>query len=202
MAREMQKQALISVTDKSGIVPFARSLNKELNFGIVASDGTTALLRKHNIPVRSTTSISKFPPTMRPQGVKTLHPMILGGVFADKSNKSHMADAKKFNMPIFDLVVCNFYAFEEALEKKNFRHEDAIMNIDIGGPTMVRAAAKNYKNVAVVVDLGDYEMILNQYRTHGEIDLEIRRELAVKAFAYAKRRDDNIIEYLKQLKKY
>lgn len=193
----MKKYALVSVTDKGGLLPFVRQL-MGIGFYIVASEGTHKYLKDHGIKSICTTSLTKFPPIMRPQGVKTLHPMIHGGIFADRENKDHLADAEKHGILLYDVVVCNFYSFEKTLDTAGSTHADAIQNIDIGGPTMVRAAAKNYKNVAIVTDKADYKGVLQELKKTGVVSPQTRLRLAIKAFEYTRLRDDNIIGYLKR----
>ena len=199
----MKKYVLISVTEKTGIYDFANAL-LQLSYTIVASEGTHEYFNKLNVPSISTTSLTRFPPIMKPQGVKTLHPIIHGGIFADRKNKEHLEDAERFNIPLYDIVVCNFYSFERVLQDIH-SHADAIRNIDIGGPTMVRAAAKNYKNVIVVTDILDYDKVIQEIKSHKgnkfpAASEKFRRNLAIKAFEYTRLRDDNIIKYLKSIK--
>ena len=191
---KVKKFALISVYDKKGLVPFAREL-KGLGFELISSGGTAKFLRKSGIRVTEVARITKYPHMLGGR-VKTLHPLIHGGILADRTDKDHLKDIKKFKINPFDIVVCNLYPFEAVISKDNFTHAEAIENIDIGGPAMVRAAAKNHKNVAIVVDPEDYPKILEELRTKNEISLEMRERLALKAFQHTAQYDALIVRYL------
>lgn len=196
ISREPRRKhyALISVSDKVGLAPFAKELRK-LGFEIVSSGGTAKFLRKSGLRVTEVEKITKYPHMLGGR-VKTLHPLIHGGILADRADKEHAKDIKRFKLHPFDLVVCNLYPFEEVISKKSFTHEEAIENIDIGGPSMVRGAAKNHKNVAIVVDPEDYKKILEELRAGGEISLSTREGLALKAFKHTAQYDALIVRYL------
>ncbi|MGB9612705.1 MAG: bifunctional phosphoribosylaminoimidazolecarboxamide formyltransferase/IMP cyclohydrolase, partial [Candidatus Margulisiibacteriota bacterium] len=186
--------ALVSVSDKAGLVPFIKEL-KKLNFEIVSSGGTAKFLKKAGVKVTEVVRITKYPHILGGR-VKTLHPLIHGGILADPAIEEHQKDIKKFKIRPFKIVVCNLYPFEEVISRKEFTHEEAIENIDIGGPAMVRGAAKNYKNVAVVVDPADYPKILEELKQRGEIAPETREHLALKAFKHTAHYDHLVVHYL------
>ncbi len=190
-----KKTALISVSDKKGLARFAKGL-KKLGFSFVASGRNADYLEKHGVPATKTSKLTGWPPIMNPQGVKTIHPMIFGGILADVNNPDHIKDIKKYGIRPFQIVICNFYPFEKTIARKKFSHENAIKNIDIGGPAMVRCAAKNYKNVTVIVDPNDYKSILKELRSNGTTSLKTRETMALKAFNYTKKHDGAIIDYL------
>ncbi len=194
----MKKFALLTVSDKTGIVEFAKEL-KRLGFELIASLKTSKLLQKNKIKITEVSKITNYPAIMGKQGIKLIHPIIFGGILADKTNKKHLKECKKFKVNPFDIVVCNFYPFEKTIAKKKFKHEEAIFNLDIGGPTMVRCAAKNYKNVAVIIDVKDYKKILNELKANGCISLETRKRLSLKAFKYAHKYDRIIINYFSKI---
>jgi phosphoribosylaminoimidazolecarboxamide formyltransferase/IMP cyclohydrolase len=190
--KKKSRFALISVYDKKGLTPFAKDL-KKLGFEIISSGGTAKFLRKAGVRVTEVVKITKYPHMLGGR-VKTLHPLIHGGILADRTNKEHLKDIKKFKITPFDVVVCNLYPFEETISKKDFTHAEAIENIDIGGPAMVRASAKNHKNVAIVVDPDDYKKILDELKAGG-ISLGTREKLALKAFKHTAQYDMLISRY-------
>ncbi len=191
--KKVKRYALISVYDKAGLLPFAREL-KKLGFEIISSGGTAKFLRKNGIRVTEVAKLTRYP-HMLDGRVKTLHPLIHGGILADRTNKDHLKEIKKFKIRPFDIVICNLYPFEEVVSKKDFTHAEAIENIDIGGPAMVRASAKNHKNVAVVVDPQDYKKILEELKEKGAVSLETRERLALKAFIHTAQYDTLIVRY-------
>src|SRR3989344_8419382 len=158
----MVKTALISVSDKEGIIEFARELNR-LGIRIISTGNTAKLLSQNKIKAVSVSDVTKFP-EMLDGRLKSLHPKIFGGILADRKNKNHMNELKKQKIDIIDLVVVNFYPFEEKI-KKSKKLDDAVENIDIGGPSLVRAAAKNHENVLVVVDPSDYNEIIEKIKS-------------------------------------
>jgi len=191
---EKGRFALLSVFDKSGLEKFARGL-RELDFQIISSGGTAKFLKKAGIKVTEVAKLTKYPPMLDGR-VKTLHPIIHGGILADRTNPKHLRELKKYKINPFTIVVCNLYPFEKVVSKTNFTHAEAIENIDIGGPGMVRAAAKNYKNVAIVVDPADYSQILEDLKCkNGELSLELREKLAFKAFKHTQYYDSVIVKY-------
>lgn len=194
------RNALISVSDKRGLAQLAKGLTN-LNFRLIASGKNADYLKRHGIKALKTSKLTGWPPIMNPQGVKTIHPRIYGGIFINKQNESHLRDAKKFKIIPFDIVVCNFYPFEKTISKRRFKHEDAIRNLDIGGPCMVRAAAKHYLYRTVLVDPKDYNEVLDELKNSNEVSLATRQKLAIKAFRFCMNYDRIIISYLKKVLK-
>ncbi|HTY13029.1 MAG TPA: bifunctional phosphoribosylaminoimidazolecarboxamide formyltransferase/IMP cyclohydrolase, partial [Candidatus Omnitrophota bacterium] len=187
--------ALLSVWDKKGLAPFAKGLIK-LGFDIVSSGGTAKFLKKSGVKVTEVAELTKYP-SMLGGRVKTLHPIIHGGILANRSLADHLADMKKYRIRPIDMVVCNLYPFEATIAKPKCTLEEAVEQIDIGGPAMVRASAKNFKDVAVVVDPKDYAMILKELKNGGgKTSLETRKKLALKAFRYTKAYDTAVSAYL------
>jgi len=174
-------RALISVTDKSGVVDFARELAQQ-GVALISTGGTAKLLRESGVAVRDVSDVTGFP-EMLDGRVKTMHPKVTGGILAMREKPDHMQSLADHGIEIIDMVVVNLYAFEKVAAKANARVEDLIENIDIGGPTMIRSAAKNFRDVAVVVSPSDYSAILDEMsRTGGEISRETCWTLAQKAF--------------------
>jgi len=174
------KRALISVSDKSGIVEFARRLCS-LGVEIISTGGTAKLLAENGVPVVPIEKITGFPEMMDGR-VKTLHPKIHGALLGIRDDHSHEAAAKKMDIQWIDLVVVNLYPFERTVARENVTLEEAIENIDIGGPAMLRSAAKNHRFVAVITDPADYEPVLQEIERKGEVLPETRRRLAAKVF--------------------
>jgi len=193
----MKKRALISVSNKTGIVDFARKLVK-LDFEIISTGGTYKKLQENGIPVTRISDITGFPEIMNGR-VKTLHPAIHGGILADKNNPEHLEALREQNIHTIDLVVVNLYPFRKTIAKPDVTESEAIEQIDIGGPTMVRAAAKNFDSITIVVDQNDYEMILRKLEEKGEIGLEVRRNLAKKAFQHTAEYDSYISQYFSEI---
>jgi phosphoribosylaminoimidazolecarboxamide formyltransferase / IMP cyclohydrolase len=174
-------RALISVSDKTGIAAFARALERQ-GVDIISTGGTAELLRKEKIPVREISSFTAFPEVLEGR-VKTLHPRVHGGLLYKRGNPKHEAEAREYGFEPIDLVVVNLYPFEQTIRKPNVTLAEAIENIDIGGPSMIRSAAKNYESVTVVVDPADYDTVLETMRDNkGETTLKLRERLAIKAF--------------------
>jgi len=174
-------RALISVSDKTGIAAFARAL-EGLGVDIISTGGTADLLRKQKIPARDISSFTAFPEVLEGR-VKTLHPRVHGGLLYKRGNPKHEAQARECGFEPIDLVVVNLYPFEETIREPNVTLAQAIENIDIGGPSMIRSAAKNYESVTVVVDPADYDAVLENMRDNdGETTLKLRERLAIKAF--------------------
>jgi len=185
-------RALISVSDKQGIVEFAQGLH-ELGIEIISTGGTATKLQAANIPVTLISDITGFPEIMDGR-VKTLHPKIHGGILGKRD--AHKSEAKQHQIKWIDLVVCNLYPFAKTIQKPNATLDDALENIDIGGPSMLRSAAKNFNWVSVVVSPDDYAEVLQQLQTQGKINLELRKQLAAKAFAHTTQYDAMIANYL------
>jgi phosphoribosylaminoimidazolecarboxamide formyltransferase/IMP cyclohydrolase len=185
------RRALLSVSDKTGLVEFARELSA-LGLELVSTGGTHRLLKDSKIPAREAAEITGFPEIMDGR-VKTLHPKIHGGILARRGTDD--AVMKKHGIEPIDLVVVNLYPFEQTVAKPGCTRDQAIENIDIGGPAMVRAAAKNHAHVAVVVDPADYTRVLDESRK-GDISKALREELAIKAYAHTSRYDAAVAAYL------
>ena len=175
-------RAILSVTDKTGIVDFARGLH-QLGVELISTGGTARALHEGGIRVREVSEITEFP-EMLDGRVKTIHPRIAGGMLAQRDKPEHMEAIARHNIPTIDLVVVNLYAFEQTASRPGVTFEELIENIDIGGPTMIRAAAKNWEHVAVVTQPADYEAILHEMREHrNSLAKASRWNLARKAFA-------------------
>ncbi|MEM2878853.1 MAG: bifunctional phosphoribosylaminoimidazolecarboxamide formyltransferase/IMP cyclohydrolase [Candidatus Hadarchaeales archaeon] len=186
-------RALVSVSDKRGIVEFVRAL-QGLGVEIISTGGTAKILREAGIGVIDASQITGFPEMMDGR-VKTLHPRIHGGILAVRKKSEHIRAAREHGIPLIDMVVVNLYPFEETV-KRGAGLEEAVENIDIGGPAMVRSAAKNFSDVAVVVDPDDYCWIIDELKKTGEISESSRRRLAVKAFSHTARYDTMISSHL------
>ncbi len=188
------KTALISVHDKEQIAEFAKELQK-LKIEIIASSGTAKLLAKEKIKVRELDSVTGFSELLDGR-VKTLSPKIHAGILADRSNKKHLAQLKKNKIGAIDLVVVNLYPFKETIEKKNASEKEVIENIDIGGVALIRAAAKNHGNCAIVVDKRDYSKLLGELKNNkNKLSKEFSSYLMQKAFAYTAQYDSLIANY-------
>jgi phosphoribosylaminoimidazolecarboxamide formyltransferase/IMP cyclohydrolase len=192
----MIKRAMISVSDKRGVIEFARGL-ADLGIEIISTGGTMKLLKEAGIPVIYISEVTGFPEVMDGR-VKTLHPKIHGGILALRDNPKHVQHMKENEIAPIDLVVVNLYPFRETIAKPGVSFAEAIENIDIGGPTMVRAAAKNYPHVAIVVSPDQYESVLQQIRATGEVSAENRLQLARAAFKHTSEYDTAIHQYLQR----
>ena len=165
------RRALISVSDKTGVAAFARALEGQ-GVDIISTGGTAVLLRKEKIPVREISSFTAFPEVLDGR-VKTLHPRVHGGLLYKRGNTKHEAEARECGFDPIDLVAVNLYPFEATVAKRGVTLAEAIENIDIGGPSMIRSAAKNYESVTVVVDPADYDAVLeNMAQTRRRNDAE------------------------------
>lgn len=189
------KRALISVSDKQGITEFVKGLS-ELGVEILSTGGTAKALKDAGIKVVEVSDFTGFPEMMGGR-VKTLHPKVHGGILALREDEKHLSDAEKNDIKFIDLVVVNLYPFEATVAKEGITEEEAIENIDIGGPTMIRGAAKNFRYVTVVVDSADYDKVLVQIKEQGETSMELRKELAGKAFSMTFRYDEAIDQYFR-----
>ena len=187
------KRALISVSDKTGIVEFSRELTK-LGFEIVSTGGTYNLLKEQGIDVIGISEVTGFPEIMDGR-VKTLHPNIHGGLLAVRDKEEHMAALRDLSIQPIDMVVVNLYPFKQTISKENVAFEEAIENIDIGGPSMLRSAAKNHAFVTVVVDASDYSVVLEELKS-GDVSQQTRRKLAAKVFRHTAAYDTLIADYL------
>ena len=193
----MQKLALISVSDKTGVLEFVKELVHHHHYTILSTGGTAKLLSSNGIPVTEVSDYTGFPEMMDGR-VKTLHPKIHGGLLCLRSNPSHMEQAKEHNINMIDLVVVNLYPFEATVAKPNCTLEDAIENIDIGGPSMLRSAAKNHADVTVVCDNKDYPAVLEAIRKGGDELQQLRRRLALKVYQRTSAYDAAIASYLNE----
>ncbi len=191
----MKKRALISVSDKSGVVDFAKELSS-LGYEILSTGGTSKALRDAGIDVVNVSDVTGFPECLDGR-VKTLHPMIHAGILAMRSNPEHMEQIKELGVEPIDIVAINLYPFKQTILKEGTTFDVAIENIDIGGPTMIRAAAKNHPDVAVIVDPADYASVVEQIK-NGGISLETKRELALKVFEHTAAYDALISDYLRK----
>jgi phosphoribosylaminoimidazolecarboxamide formyltransferase/IMP cyclohydrolase len=186
-------RAIISVYDKTGVIDFARGLI-ETGYEIFSTGNTRKAIADANIQVRSISDITGFPEILDGR-VKTLHPMVHGGILARRGIPAHMAEIAKHKIQTIELVVSNLYPFVQTISKKGVTLEDALENIDIGGPTLIRAAAKNFPDVIVIVDPADYPFILEKI-SRGGLDINERKRLAQKAFAHVAAYDAAIAQYL------
>ncbi len=177
----MIARALLSVTNKTGLVDFARALH-DLGVELVSTGGTAKAIAGGGIPVRDVSDVTGFPEMMDGR-LKTIHPLIAGGMLARRDQPSHLAAMREHGIPAIDLVVVNLYEFEKVAAQADVTLEQMIENIDIGGPTMIRAAAKNYESVGVVTSPADYDEVIRLLREQGELPDAYRWELARKAFA-------------------
>ena len=190
----MSKFALLSVSDKAGIVPFAKALVDQHGFTLLSTGGTARLLRDENVPVTDVSEHTGFPEMMDGR-VKTLHPKVHGGLLCLRENPEHREAAKTHGIGMIDLVVVNLYPFEETVARASVTFEEAIEQIDIGGPSMLRSAAKNHRDVTVVCDPADYDRVLVSMAS-SDSGASLRRELAQKVFARTASYDLAISNYL------
>ncbi len=186
------KRALISVSDKTGIAEFAKGLSS-LNIEIISTGGTAKLLQDNNISVTEVSDFTGYPEMMAGR-VKTLNPKIHGGILA-RRGKDEEVMSKNDIKPI-DLVIVNLYPFQKTIQNPNCTEEDAIENIDIGGPAMLRSSAKNHVSVTVVVDSSDYQLVLDEIDNNGDTTLKMRKSLAMKTFEHTAQYDGAIASYL------
>lgn len=196
MERYMKKveRALISLTDKSGIEEFAREL-EALGVEILSTGGTAKKMRDNGVKVTDVSEFTGFP-EMLDGRVKTLHPMVHGGILNQRDNKAHQEQCAEYGIKPIDIVAVNLYAFEKTVADPECRFEDAVENIDIGGPTLLRASAKNFHDVTVIVDPEDYPVVLSEIKQYGNTTLKTRFRLAVKVFSLTTAYDKAIAEWL------
>jgi len=190
------KRALLSVSDKTGLVPFAQALVQS-NYELISTGGTAKALRDAGLPVKDISEHTGFP-EMLDGRVKTLHPKVHGGLLYIRGNAAHEAAVKQHNIESIDLVVVNLYPFEATVAKPGVALHDAIENIDIGGPSMLRSAAKNHDSVTVIVDPADYADVAEQIKTKGDTTLELRRKLCAKVYARTAAYDAAIAAHLQK----
>ena len=192
----MKKRALLSVSDKTGIVELGKRL-VDLGWELVSTGGTHKALQEAGLPVTGVSEVTGFPECLDGR-VKTLHPAIHGGLLAMRSKPEHMKQIEQLGIAPIDMVVVNLYPFAKTILKEGVTRPEAIENIDIGGPTMIRAAAKNYQDVAVIVNPADYDAVLTELEQTGQISLETKFRLAAKVFMHTAHYDSLIANYLKQ----
>ncbi len=192
------KRAIISVTDKSGIQDFAKAL-EEMGVEIVSTGGTARAIREAGVKVKDVSELTGFPEMMDGR-VKTLHPKVHGGILAIRDNPEHVRQMEENGIPQIDLVAVNLYAFEKTVAREGVTLSEAIENIDIGGPTLLRSSAKNFKYVTVVVDPSDYDRVLKEMKENdGNTTIKTRFELARKVFATTSAYDTAITKYLESI---
>ncbi len=187
-------RALVSVSDKTGLVPFVQVLAGK-GIEVLSTGGTARTLTENGLRVTAVDSYTGHPEVMDGR-VKTLHPRIHGALLCVRDNKEHMQQAAKHGIVPIDLVVVNLYPFQKTVAKAGVTVEEAVENIDIGGPSMVRSAAKNHRYVTVVVDPADYADVGAEIEREGGVSAATRRRLAAKAFGHTARYDAAIVEYL------
>jgi phosphoribosylaminoimidazolecarboxamide formyltransferase / IMP cyclohydrolase len=192
-----KKRALISVSDKNGISDFAKEL-VSLGFEIISTGGTKKALQEQGIPVLGVSDVTGFPEILEGR-VKTLNPFIHGGLLAKHDDEQHQNQLDEHNIDPIQVVCVNLYPFQQTIAKPDVTTEDAIENIDIGGPTMLRASAKNHQYVTVVVDPADYSKVIEELKADGKTTLETRRRLAAKVFRHTAAYDALIAEYMTEL---
>lgn len=190
------KRALISVSDKTGIIDLVKQL-MEFEYEVISTGGTYALLHSQNIPVLSVEEVTHFPEMLEGR-VKTLHPTIHGGILFKRNNQEHKEVLNQHNILPIDLVIVNLYPFEKTIHDPHHTFEDAIENIDIGGPTLLRAAAKNFDDVCVIVDPSDYDSLLTQLKANNTPSYEFRKAMALKVFQHTSAYDGLIAQYLNE----
>lgn len=192
-----KKRALISVSDKTGIIDFAKEL-VSLGFEIVSTGGTSKALQESGVPVIGISEVTGFPEILEGR-VKTLHPLVHGGLLGKQDDEEHLQQMKAHQINPIHLVCVNLYPFQQTIEKPDVTVEDAIENIDIGGPSMLRSSAKNHQYVTVVVDPIDYETVIAELKADGKTTLETRRKLAAKVFRHTAAYDAIIADYMTNL---
>lgn len=196
----MIKRALISVFDKEGILDFARELNNQ-GIMLISTGGTAAALQKADVDVIEISDVTGFPEMLNGR-VKTLHPRVHAGILARRKQSDNMQTLQQHDIESIDLVVCNLYPFEQTVEKPRVSMNEVIENIDIGGPTLVRAAAKNHEDVTTVVDPQDYQRVLREIKETGDISKHTKEQLAAKAFAHTAQYDAIIAQYINKQYKH
>lgn len=192
------KKALISVSNKEAIGEFAKQL-QEFGVEILSTGGTAKILKSLGIDIINVSQYTGFPEMLNGR-VKTLHPRIHAAILADRSDDKHMQELKEQGIELIDMVVVNLYPFEEVISKDNHTLKDAIENIDIGGPTLLRSAAKNYQWVTVIVDPSDYTFVIEEMEKNGgEVSAKTNLYLAKKVFQKTSQYDLTISKYLSSL---
>lgn len=192
-------KALISVSDKTGIVEFAKEL-ESMGIEIISTGGTYKKLKEEGVKAIEISELTGFPECLDGR-VKTLHPKVHAGILAMRSNPKHMKQLEDLNVDTIDFVVVNLYPFKQTILKENVKREEAVENIDIGGPTMLRSAAKNYQDVTVITDPKDYEKVLSELKGNGKVSLDTKFYLMNKVFEHTASYDAMICKYLKDERK-
>lgn len=190
----MAKRALISVSDKTGVLEFARRIEK-MGYEILSTGGTKKHLEDNGVKVTPVDSVTGFPECLDGR-VKTLHPKIHGGILADRTNPDHVKQMETLGIEGIDIVAVSLYPFKSVYLKAGSTHDDKIENIDIGGPTMIRSAAKNYKNAIIITDTADFGWVADSLETSGTLELDQKMGLALKAFEMTAAYDSLISQYL------
>ena len=192
-------KALISVSDKTGIVEFAKEL-ESMGIEIISTGGTYKKLKEEGLKAIEISELTGFPECLDGR-VKTLHPKVHAGILAMRSNPNHMKQLETLNVDTIDFVIVNLYPFKQTILKENVKREEAVENIDIGGPTMLRSAAKNYQDVTVITDPKDYEKVLSELKGNGKVSLDTKFYLMNKVFEHTASYDAMICKYLKDERK-
>jgi phosphoribosylaminoimidazolecarboxamide formyltransferase/IMP cyclohydrolase len=195
--KQEKRTALISVSDKTGIIDFSNKLVKN-NFQIISTGGTAKLLQENGLDIINISDFTGFPEILDGR-VKTLNPKVHAGILNVRDNKEHQKIMKDMNLTNIDMVVVNLYPFEKTIAKENVSLDEAIENIDIGGPTMIRSAAKNFKYVTVVVDNDDFKRVIEEIETNGDVSLGVKTDLARKAYTHTAFYDSLISNYFNKL---
>lgn len=188
------KKAILSVSNKSGIVEFAKALSN-LDYELYSTGGTKRALEEAAVPVKSVSDLTQFPEIMDGR-VKTLHPAVHGGILANRSKPEHLEQLSEHHIDLIDMVVVNLYPFQKTVANPDVTEEEAIENIDIGGPTMLRAAAKNFKHVTTVVHPADYNEVIERIKEN-RLDEDYRKELMIKVFDHTNEYDHAIVSFFK-----
>lgn len=188
------KKAIISVSNKSRVVEFAKSL-MQLDYELYSTGGTKRALEEANVTVKSVSELTQFPEIMDGR-VKTLHPAVHGGILADRNKPEHLEQLSEQHIDLIDMVVVNLYPFQQTVANPDVTEDDAIENIDIGGPTMLRAAAKNFKHVTTIVHPSDYNEVIQRIKEH-RLDESYRKSLMIKVFEHTNEYDHAIVSFFK-----
>jgi phosphoribosylaminoimidazolecarboxamide formyltransferase/IMP cyclohydrolase len=191
------KRALISVSDKTGVTNFAKELFKQ-DIEIISTGGTAAVLKKAGVKIKEISELTGFPEILDGR-VKTLHPAVHAAILARRDKKEHRETLKKHDINPIDIVVCNLYPFEQTIRKTNVGIDEVIENIDIGGPTLIRAAAKNYKDVVILTNPRQYDNFLKIIKTKKDISLKEKERYAIEAYAHTAQYDSIISQYLRNI---
>jgi len=189
-------RAFVSVTDKTGLDNFLKNIKKYFPLEITATSGTGAFLKRKGLGPKLVEEITNYPPILKGR-VKSLHPLIYGAILADPNNSDHVKDLKKYRVRPFNMVVINLYEFEKSIKEYPDNLDRAVEHIDIGGPSAVRAAAKNFQNVIPVCDPSDYSAVSKILKNQGNLNFNQRKKLAVKCFRLNIDYNQIIVKYFK-----